>query len=269
MASEGSTNRVRLKDDRFAAQRLALPPLPEQRRITAKLDAVAERVESSRRRLEQVTAESLLACRDLIHAAVERGGAQMRVGDVMRRRSLDVTVEPEQTYDFAGVYSFGRGVFRGGRKPGSNFAYTQLTRLRAGDFTYPKLMAWEGALGVVPQDCDGLVVSPEFPVFQIDADTLRPEIADVYFRDPRVWPTLSAGSTGTNMRRRRLNPSDFLKMIMPIPSRSDQERLARMIRIQRRVAEANTRSISDLETLLPDLLAEAFGEASPSTTLAR
>ena len=32
-----------------------------------------------------------------------------------------------------------------------------LTRLRAGDFVYPKLMAWEGAFGVVPPECEGIV----------------------------------------------------------------------------------------------------------------
>ena len=100
------------------------------------------------------------------------------------------------------------------------FAYPRLTRLRAGNFVYPKLMAWEGALGVVPVECEGLVVSTEFPVFEVNEDRVLTEVLDVYFRTPAVWPKLSGASTGTNVRRRRLNPADFLNYEMPLPSRS-------------------------------------------------
>jgi len=37
-ASEGTTNRVRLKEDRFLRLKIPLPPLPEQRRIVAKIE---------------------------------------------------------------------------------------------------------------------------------------------------------------------------------------------------------------------------------------
>jgi type I restriction enzyme S subunit len=83
-------------------------------------------------------------------------------------------------------------------------------------------MAWEGALGVVPPECDSLVVSPEFPVFEIDESQVLWETLDVYFRTPSVWPILSAASTGTNVRRRRLNPADFLSFEMPLPLMSTQ-----------------------------------------------
>lgn len=40
-ASEGTTNRVRLQEQRFLGQEIPLPPLEEQRRIVAKLDRIA------------------------------------------------------------------------------------------------------------------------------------------------------------------------------------------------------------------------------------
>jgi type I restriction enzyme S subunit len=86
-------------------------------------------------------------------------------------------------------------------------------------------MAWEGALGVVPEGCEGLVVSTEFPVFEVDRGRVLPEVLDVYFRTPSVWPKLSGASTGTNVRRRRLNPDDFLRHRMPLPSFATQARL--------------------------------------------
>lgn len=107
------------------------------------------------------------------------------------------------------------------------FPYVELTltRLKAGNFLYPKLMAWEGALGTVPPECDGLVVSPEFPVFEVNESFVLPEVLDVYFRTPVVWPVLSGTSTGTNVRRRRLNPSTFLEFKMPLPPMSIQQKI--------------------------------------------
>lgn len=67
------------------------------------------------------------------------------LGEFMNLRAPDVEVSPQGTYGFAGVYCFGRGLFVGKERTGMEFAYRRLTRLKVGDFVYPKLMAWEEA----------------------------------------------------------------------------------------------------------------------------
>ncbi len=47
-ASEGTTNRVRLKENRFLAASIPLAPLPEQRRIVAKIDQLAAKIAEGR-----------------------------------------------------------------------------------------------------------------------------------------------------------------------------------------------------------------------------
>ncbi|MCB1093508.1 MAG: restriction endonuclease subunit S, partial [Verrucomicrobiae bacterium] len=56
-ASEGTTNRVRLKEDRFLALEIPLPPLPEQRRIVAELDALQAEVDALKRLQSETAAE--------------------------------------------------------------------------------------------------------------------------------------------------------------------------------------------------------------------
>jgi type I restriction enzyme, S subunit len=56
-ASEGTTNRVRLKEDRFLALEIPLPPLPEQRRIVAELDALQAEVDALKRLQAETSAE--------------------------------------------------------------------------------------------------------------------------------------------------------------------------------------------------------------------
>ena len=165
----------------------------------------------------------------------------VRLGEVLRQRRPDVSVEQTESYQFAGVYCFGRGVFRGQERSGSEFAYPTLSRLRAGEFVYPKLMAWEGAFGVVPASCNGCYVSPEFPVFEIDGKRLDSRFLSFYFQIPRVWESVSGGSTGTNIRRRRLNPTDFIQREIPLPPLAEQRRVvARIEALAAQVHEART-----------------------------
>jgi restriction endonuclease S subunit len=57
-ASEGTTNRVRLKEDRFLATKIPLPLLAEQRRTVARIEALAEQIGGAKRLREEATAEA-------------------------------------------------------------------------------------------------------------------------------------------------------------------------------------------------------------------
>jgi type I restriction enzyme S subunit len=138
------------------------------------------------------------------------------------------------------------------------FRYERLTTLRVGDFVYPKLMAWEGALAVVPKECDGLVVSTEFPVFEIDSSRVLPEVLDVYFRDPSIWPQLSGRSTGTNVRRQRLNTADFLNYQFPLPPLRIQEQLQQVVGSLSPLRALQSETAAELDALLPSVLNQAF-----------
>jgi type I restriction enzyme S subunit len=178
--------------------------------------------------------------------------------ELVSLRRPDIEVRRDESYQFAGVYSFGRGVFRSVRRSGADFGYARLTRLHAGDFVYPKLMAWEGALGVVPPECDGCVVSPEFPVFQLDEARVLSEVLDVHSRTPTAWPAISGASTGTNVRRRRLNPQDFLSYRMPLPSRPTQMTLRAVKAEVDRLKAQQAGTAAELDALLPAILDRAF-----------
>jgi type I restriction enzyme S subunit len=255
-ASEGTTNRVRLSEERFNALEIALPPIDQQRRIVAQIEALATKVGEAET-LRRAAEEEVVA---LPRTLLRYGKSKRTIGvrDFATLRPPDVAVDPLTEYHFAGVYSFGRGVFRGQRKLGSEFAYPKLTRLRAGNFVYPKLMAWEGALGVVPPDCDGLVVSTEFPVFEIDEQVMLPEVMDTYFRSPEVWPTLSGQSGGTNVRRRRISPKDFLNLQMPCPDREVQVAIGKCVSRASSIRAIQAETAAELGAMLPAILDKAF-----------
>jgi type I restriction enzyme S subunit len=242
--------------ERFLELEVPLPSLVEQRRIVARIDELSSKIDEVKTLRSEIQETNEGLYRSII---LSESGKATYMREVVRLRECDVTVSQDETYDFAGVYCFGGGVFKGQRKAGTDFAYKRLTRLKAGNFVYPKLMAWEGALGIVPTSCEGRVVSPEFPVFEIDERRVLPETLDVYFRMPSVWPELAAISTGTNVRRRRLHPSAFLNFEMPLPSMETQLRLRRAQRIMDdEMKTLQSETAEELNALMPSILSRAF-----------
>src|SRR5947209_14651093 len=47
-ASEGTTNRVQLQEDKFLAREIALPPVPEQRLVVARIEELAAQIHEAR-----------------------------------------------------------------------------------------------------------------------------------------------------------------------------------------------------------------------------
>lgn len=259
VTAQGTTNYAAIRPADVLGYDIPLPPLPDQQRIVAQIDEAAKQLVEAQGLQDAVAAEADDLCRALLRDAPEPVLTPLR--DLVTLRSPDVSVRADESYHFAGVYCFGRGVFVGNAKTGMEFAYPKLTRLRAGDFVYPKLMAWEGAFGVVPLECDGLVVSTEFPVFEVKCDRVLPEVLDVHFRNPALWSSIGGASTGTNVRRRRLNPQDFLDLRLPLPQMARQQLLAETCAEVRRIKATQTESRKMLDALLPAILDRAFGGA--------
>jgi type I restriction enzyme, S subunit len=256
--SPGSAGRNRvLSLKRIPEVIIPLPSVEEQRRIVGRIEELAGKIAEARGLRER----SIRECDNLSRSILFHCKSQSKVtpmSDLVDLRKLDVSVSPEQTYHFAGVYSFGRGLFRQVSQKGMNFSYQKLTRIKTGNFVYPKLMAWEGALGIVPSELNECVVSPEFPVFEVNEDKILPEVLDTYFRTPSVWEDLAQASTGTNARRRRLHPSNFLRIEIPVPPMEVQLRLRVL---KQKVKEGNKirqESLKELDALLPAILDKAF-----------
>lgn len=256
ITAQGSTNYAAIRPSHVLGYRMPLPSLTEQRNVLKQVGAVATKLDARAAAVKQAEADLDALLRSMITSDPDLTPTPMR--NLVRLRHLDVQVQPTGAYQFAGVYSFGRGVFQAQRKLGTDFAYARLTTLRAGDFTYPKLMAWEGAFGIVPPACEGCVVSPEFPVFEVDRNQVLPEVLDIHFRDPSVWPTLAGTSTGTNARRRRLNPRALLAYPFPLPSSEVQKKVGEVCKEVAALRRVRAEADAEAAQLLPSLLAETF-----------
>ena len=255
----GSTplTRNRYKEQFFLHHKVPLPPLHEQRRIVAKIERLMNNIHEVGTLRRAVASYQAQLQRAMLfgESAVCR---DTPMSELVQLRQPDIDVVSQESYEFAGIYSFGRGMFRGQTRQGIETSYKRLTRLQSHDFVYPKLMAWEGAFAIVPAEYEGLVVSTEFPVFTVNTDCVLPEVLETHFSDPTVWAKVSGQSTGTNVRRRRLHPEDLLRYQFPLPPRQIQAKFrqvkARLVEASRIQAQVDV----GLDAPLPRILDQAF-----------
>jgi len=148
---------------------------------------------------------------------------KVALGELLRPANEPVAVMQDHAYPNFGIYSFGRGLFA---KPAINGMQTSagtLYRVRAGNFVYSRLFAFEGSYGLVDEGFDGHFTSNEYPSFEIDRARLVPGFLKAFFQIPRVWQEIAMGSKGVGSRRIRVQPDKVLAHAMPLPSLEEQQ----------------------------------------------
>lgn len=150
----------------------------------------------------------------------------VRVGDVLHQARRMTPVSAADTYPMVGARNFARGSFDAGSLRGADTKYKELQLVEAGDLIYPKLGAWEGAFAFVDEDLGHRYTSPEYCVFTICSGEAEAAYLRHLFAWEPFWRSVAANSTGTNVRRRRLQPSAFLDGSLPLPDLAEQENIA-------------------------------------------
>ena len=165
----------------------------------------------------------------------------VKLGDVLRQVERFEPRDELTEYPFAGTYSFARGIFVGERKIGSSFALPKIQRIHEGDFIYCKIMAWEGAFGIAPKEADNCVMSGAFVVYELNHERIDQTFLDYFFKVPAHWQSIGNQSSGTNVRRQSLHPSQFEQAEIPLPPLAEQKRLvARIEKLAAKIHEAST-----------------------------
>lgn len=226
-ASEGTTNRVRIKEDRFLDQQIGLPTLPEQLVIVTRLGALAEKAWEVEAHLDAVErdAEHLLALRfrDVIADAPLRPMAE--VAPLVRR---EVSINPEKNYTELGVRSFYKGTFHRRTVPGSDFSWQDLYQVKAGDLVFSNIMAWEKAIAVAATEDDGCVGNHRMLTCEARPDAAVPGFLWFYFTTEEGFAKIYAASPGTAARNRTMTAPALMAIEVPVPPLAAQKTFDRL-----------------------------------------
>jgi type I restriction enzyme S subunit len=195
------------------------------------------------------------------------GWELVRLGDVVVPDLDRVAVVSDTQYQLAGVYSFGRGLFR--REPilGSGTSYKQLNVLHADHLVLSKLKAWEGAVTVISQDFEGCVLSPEFPTYVVERGRLMPEYLTLLCTHRPFWELLATKSTGMGGRKERVHHLRVLDVEFVIPLLAEQRRIVDLIGAVDDVARSTHAAIRSFRDAARTTSLELIRWESPDTPL--
>lgn len=250
---------------RFLDLRVPLPSLDEQRRIVAKIDSLATKIDEVKQLRDAVQGDMNALLVAMAHRndlsdeeKVSQGWQRVTLGEVLRQVSTPVDVEPGEEYSHFGIYSFAKGLFKKAPLLGDEIKAKKLYRVHEGQFIYSRLKAFEGAFGAVSQEFSGGHVSNEFPTFELDENRVSLAFLVAYTLSPQTWKSFAVHSKGVGARRERLKPENFLAervwlppMVWQYQIKSTMEKLASSREHQKSVKV-------ELDALLPAILDRAF-----------
>ena len=226
-ASEGTTNRVRIKEDRFLAKQIALPPLPEQQVLVTRLDALAEKTRQVEAHLDAAErdAEHLLALRfrDAIANAPLRPMAEVAP---LVRREAQITLDG--SYPELGIRSFGKGTFHKPPLSGAEVGTKRLYRIEPGDLLFSNVFAWEGAIAIAQPEDAGRLGSHRFMTCQANPARTSAEFLRYYFLTDDGLLKIGEASPGGAGRNRTLGQEKLMAIEVPIPPLPIQQSFDRL-----------------------------------------
>ena len=226
-ASEGTTNRVRIKEDRFLDQQIALPSQAEQQAIVAHLNALAEKVRQVEAHLDAVErdAEHLLALRfqDVIANAPLL--PMTKVAPLVRREQ---TIDLDGSYPELGIRSFGKGTFHKPALSGSDVGTKRLYRIEPGDLLFSNVFAWEGAVAVAQPKDVGRLGSHRFISCQVNPELTTAEFLRYYFLTDAGMLKIGEASPGGAGRNRTLGLEKLMAIEVPTPLLAAQQTFDRL-----------------------------------------
>ena len=262
----GSAGRNRvLSIKRIPEVTVPLPPLEEQRRIVARVESLVAKIDEARGLRQQAVQdeERLLVCmahrEDLPPNEKFRSGwVEATVGSICRFTDESESVDGSRSYPNLGIFSYGRGVFPKPSIEGVATSAKTLRRVRAGQFIYSRLFAFEGAYAMVPPELDGHYVSGEYPTFTCDPTKACAEFLWAHFRSPNVWQKVAAGSKGLGSRRQRVQPDRVLEYKLWVPPMEWQRKIQSVQAKVDALKKLQAETTAELAALLPSILDKAF-----------
>jgi type I restriction enzyme S subunit len=145
------------------------------------------------------------------------------------------------TINLAGVYSFGRGLFKRGLLLPTETTYKSYNRLVIDEFVISQPKAWEGAIARVTEEFNGWYLSPVFPTFCLDKQRVEPRYLEWFCKRQPIWAELQRKSRGIGARRESVSPDQFLSVEIPLPPPPEQRRIvARVESLAAKIKEASS-----------------------------
>lgn len=260
-AAKGMGDRRRtLSPEIFFGTATLLPPLAEQQRIVAHLDAIESRLTHAQKLREEQEVELQAALRSAFHK-LEAKAVWVEMGKVAPLVRREVGIDPEGSYPELGIRSFGRGTFH---KPAVLGMETtkRLFEIHTGDLVFSNVFAWEGAIAVAQPEDHGRLGSHRFISCVCDSDRVLADYLQFYFLTPVGLEKIGKASPGGAGRNRTLGIEKLADIKVPVVPLATQLEFKKLLDLQTRIRAEAAQAGQRTTALLPALLDRIFNSDS-------
>ncbi|PMH36910.1 restriction endonuclease subunit S [Vibrio cyclitrophicus] len=256
-ASEGTTNRVRLKEPQFYEIEIPLPDIQIQKEVVAKIDLALEKLEKVKllrvALLDDAQAMLQSAFNKITENVIYK--PMTEVAPLERRKvELDINMK----YPELGVRCFGNGTFHKPILDGMEVGTKKLYQMVPGDLVFSNVFAWEGAIAVVKKEDEGRVGSHRFITCLPKPGITTSNFLCFYFLTKEGLDKIQEASPGGAGRNRTLGLKRLEKIEVPVPDYDQQLWFDQLQNNVDKIRQAQSENEIELEALMPSILDKAF-----------
>lgn len=256
-ASEGSTNRVRLKESLFADIQIGIPAITDQDLIIKAIESVSTRLDGVCRLRQEIRDGSKALLHSVFHRLIQ-GAASRPLADVASVVRRPVEIDLDAAYPELGVRSFGKGTFHKPLLAGADVGSKKLYRIAPGDLVLSNVFAWEGAIAVAKPEDQGRVGSHRFITCVAEPDLATADFLCFYLLTDHGMTQVRDASPGGAGRNRTLGLTKLEQIRVPLPAIEKQQEFSALQSKVAAIHQAQTANQSELDALLPAVLDKAF-----------
>lgn len=258
-ASEGSTNRVRLQEQKFMEMMIPVPRLNEQQRIVQRLNAAEASIRERHHLIDEAKREMDALLYNVFKQIIENSPYRQlaKVAPLVRRR---VHIDLAGEYPELGVRSFGRGTFHKPALPGIEVGNKKLYRIKDDDLLFNIVFAWEGAIAVAQKEDDGRVGSHRFLTCVPEPNVTTSKFLRYYLLTPEGLRKVGKASPGGAGRNRTLGLKKLEAIAVPIPPIEKQRWFDDLQSKVHSINRTRVETAKDADALISTMLQQIFGQ---------
>lgn len=257
VASEGTTNRKYLDENKFLDKQIFLPALAEQKRVVAKTLKFKNKIELAQKIRIEILSDLHVLLTSAFHKLIE-GAVYKPMSEVapIVRRQIEITVDGE--YPELGARSFGKGIFHKPTLIGAELDWQKLYTVHSGDLVLSNIKAWEGAIAAAGENDHGRVGSHRYITCVPVEGVTTANFLAFYLLTQEGIEQVQAASPGSADRNRTLAMKRLEKIKVPVPDYDKQLWFNQLQSYVEKIKQAQSENATELEALMPSILDKAF-----------
>ena len=182
----------------------------------------------------------------------------VRIGDFLRRNKTSIKIENDKTYKRVTIKVRNGGVIQRDTEIGKNIGTKRQFAVSKGQFILSKIDARNGAMGIIPADLNGAIVTPDFLPYDINTDIINPQYL-VLISTTKEFSLFCQNSSSGTTNRQRIEEAKFLNIEIPLPSLEEQNTLVKSYNDRINKATKEEIKAKDLEAQVEHYLLNTLG----------